>query len=127
MAFTIKQIANICKADFISAYKKEECINYLLTDSRSIVIADNCLFIALVSKYNDGHKYIEALYKKGIKNFIVSKNIELIDESGSIIKDVNIILVDNTLDALQKITSEHRKGFSYPLLTITGSNGRTIV
>ena len=39
----------------------------------------------------------------------------------------NFILVDNTLDALQKLGAAHRSRFSIPVIGITGSNGKTIV
>src|SRR5204862_6623565 len=41
--------------------------------------------------------------------------------------DAGFILVKDTLVALQSIAAEHRKGFSIPVIGITGSNGKTIV
>ncbi|RLD53584.1 MAG: bifunctional UDP-N-acetylmuramoyl-tripeptide:D-alanyl-D-alanine ligase/alanine racemase, partial [Bacteroidetes bacterium] len=72
------------------------------------------------SKKNNGHKFIDGLYEKGIRNFIVSEDHFHFD-------DANVILVENTLDALQKLTAFHRREFDIPVIGITGSNGKTIV
>ena len=41
--------------------------------------------------------------------------------------DANFLMVDDTLKALQILASHHRKQFNYPVIGITGSNGKTIV
>ncbi len=41
--------------------------------------------------------------------------------------EANFLVVSNTLDALQQLTAHHRKQFNYPVIAITGSNGKTIV
>ena len=42
-------------------------------------------------------------------------------------QDPVFILVPDTLAALQKLAARHRKQFSYPVIAVTGSNGKTIV
>ena len=64
MTYKISQIAKIIKAqpgDFIN-YP----ISALLTDSRSLTFPEETLFFALVTERNDGHRYIEELYRKGV-------------------------------------------------------------
>ena len=41
--------------------------------------------------------------------------------------DANFIFVDDTLIALQNLAAHHRSQFNYPVIGITGSNGKTIV
>ncbi len=41
--------------------------------------------------------------------------------------DANILLVDDSLKAMQKLAAFHRKQFEIPIIGITGSNGKTIV
>ena len=41
--------------------------------------------------------------------------------------DANFLLVKDTLRALQKLATHHRKRFSIPVIGITGSNGKTVV
>jgi alanine racemase len=71
---------------------------------------------------NDGHQFIESLYKIGIRQFIVQKTIDV-----SQYPDANFIVVSNVIDALQKIVTTYRTQFSIPVIGITGSNGKTIV
>ena len=98
-------------------------ISWLLTDSRSLCFPTETLFFALVTKTNDGHNYIKELFKRGVRNFVVSRlpdNLENYKES-------NFLLVRNTLSALQLLAAEHRKNFDIPVIGVTGSNGKTMI
>ena len=98
-------------------------INRLLTDSRALSFPEGTLFIALVSDRNDGHKYIQSLYKKNVHCFMVSQVLPEFKKY----KDASFILVKDTLKALQELTANHREMHSIPVIGITGSNGKTIV
>ncbi len=98
-------------------------INHIITDSRKLFSPDNSLFVAIDGKRHDGHDYIPELYEKGIRNFLVSKTIN----SPEKYKKANFIEVPNAIGALQQLASYHRNQFSYPVIGITGSNGKTIV
>jgi len=120
LSYSIREIAEVIFGDLKAATDPNESISDIIIDSRRLISPENCVFIALVTRKNDGHKYIRELYDKGIRNFIVS-NPDFIPEKS------NCILVDDTLVALQKITAYHRKKFDIPVIGITGSNGKTIV
>lgn len=49
----------------------EATIGFVLTDSRSLCFPEETLFFALKSERNDGHNYIEDLYHRGVRNFVV--------------------------------------------------------
>ena len=100
-----------------------ENIRILLTDSRSLSEPAVTLFFALVTEYNDGHRYIPDLYEKGVRNFVVQHDFEGSDR----IPDAQLIWVDNTLTALQEMAATHRQKFDIPIIGIAGSNGKTIV
>ncbi len=120
--YTIREIADIVGGNIISQDFNDQAVTDILIDSRRLITPGRCIFIALKTKKNDGHKYIDELYNKGIRNFIISDpDIKLKRE------DVNCIYSENTLEALQKLTAAHRKRFSIPIIGITGSNGKTIV
>jgi alanine racemase len=121
LAYSIQHIAKVISADF-SIQKKEAVVNSLLTDSRRLLYPSTTLYFALTSTQNDGNLYINELIDRGVENFVVAKNFDY--EGG---KQVNFLKVDNVLDALQKIASSHRQQFNYPVIGITGSNGKTIV
>ena len=107
-----------------SFFKKEtnDTILHLAYDSRKIQSAENTLFFALKTAHADGHQFIESAYKKGVRNFVIAQEIDLTPLSNA-----NIILVENTLAALQKLAAYHRSQYSIPIIGITGSNGKTIV
>ena len=118
--YTIREIAEITGGEILFDLNDDKNIHDILIDSRRLISPANCLFIPLKTKKNDGHKFIEEVYHKGVRNFLVSKpDIQF--------KDSNCILVDDTLEALHKISTAHRKKFDIPIIGITGSNGKTIV
>jgi alanine racemase len=119
-SYQISEIAQIIGAD--ASISTDETIRDLLTDSRTYIGGDGFLFFALKSKKNDGHRYIEQLYKKGVRSFVVSEKI-----SGERFPRANILCVKNPINALQELAASHRQRFSYPVVGITGSNGKTIV
>lgn len=121
MSYSIIDIANILQIN--TSNLKHYTISTLLTDSRQVFYAEESLFFALTTAYNDGHKYIIELYDLKVRNFVVSK----IEPHWKNLADANFLLVDDTLKALQKISISHREHFSMPVVGITGSNGKTIV
>lgn len=122
-AYTITEIAKILKGDFINLAFEDSPVKQIVIDSRKLISPDFSIFFALVTKRNDGHKYIEELYEKGVRNFVVSYKPECIDSC----MEANFILVKNGLNALQQLAIFHRKKFNIPVLGITGSNGKTII
>lgn len=102
---------------------KEEGIVALHTDSRKAIGTDGAVFFAIRGIHHDGHRYLHALYDKGVRQFIVEHES---DELNSL-KEANILLVDSSIHALQTMVSYHRSQISIPVIGITGSNGKTIV
>lgn len=121
MEYSIKEIADIIGAT--CSKLKDSTISILLTDSRSLSFPEQSLFFAIKTKTNDGHKYIEELYKLRVRNFVVS---EMRPEFGKM-KEANFLVVKDTVRALQRLAVFHRKRFNIPVIGITGSNGKTVV
>lgn len=121
MEYSIKEIAEITGA--VGSKLKDSTISILLTDSRSLSFPEQSLFFALKTKTNDGHKYIEELYKLRVRNFVIS---EMHPEFAKM-KEANFLVVKDTLRALQRLATFHRKRFNIPVIGITGSNGKTVV
>lgn len=122
MSYNIKDIAEILSADF--KFSRDAEIDWLLIDSRSLSFPESTLFFALHSKRGDGHKYVGELYVKGVYNFVIDSMTEELED---LCPDANFIVVDDTLNALQKLAQVHRSSFNIPVIGITGSNGKTIV
>lgn len=120
MQYTIQDIQSIINAKGIVV--ENTTIEYLVIDSRKIIFPNNSLFFALHSDRRDGHNFIEEAYQRGIRNFIVEKSIDF-----NKFPNTNFLLVHNSLNALQTLVAKHRSQFQYPVIGITGSNGKTIV
>jgi len=97
-------------------------ISQILTDSRKITDAQTSLFFALSGKRNP-HQYIAEIYGKGVRSFVITET----DFNTNLFPNANFIWVEDSLLALQKLASHHRNQFNYPVIGITGSNGKTIV
>jgi alanine racemase len=97
-------------------------ISYLLIDSRKLVFPSATLFFAIKSATGDGHAFIQELYQAGVRNFIVSVLPPLEEYP-----EACFFLVTNVVYALQQLGAYHRSQFEYPVIAITGSNGKTIV
>ena len=121
MTYSISQIATLIGARRIG--NTEGNLSFLLTDSRSLSFPEETLFFALRSKRNDGHRYIEELYNRGVRNFVV----EGTDEKHKALEGANFLVVKDTLAALQRLAERHRDEFNIPIVGITGSNGKTVV
>ena len=117
--YSAAQIAGITRGKFI-CQSGEGMVQHLVYDSRRIAQPETSLFFALVTGQDDGHRFLEEAYKKGVRNFVVQSQVATLPGS-------NIIQVGDTLEALQQLATEHRKKFSFPVIAITGSNGKTIV
>lgn len=117
------EILSILNAELMSPNPDAIEVKDVLIDSRRLITPDNCMFFALVSARNDGHKYIDDLYSRGVRVFVVSRDLA----SYKVYKDAHFFKVENTLEALQSMASFHRKQFQLPVIGITGSNGKTIV
>ena len=99
-----------------------DTIRYLVTDSRHFQTRKGAVFVAITGQQHNGHKYLKDAYQKGIRNFVVSQTEFLGD-----LPDSNVIEVSDALAALQRLATAHRNQFDYPVIAVTGSNGKTIV
>jgi Alr-MurF fusion protein len=121
MKYPIEHIAAIVHGSFLGSHSNPS-VEHPLLDSRKLVFPDTSLFFALQGGRRDGHAFIDELYKRGVRNFVVSRIIQASD-----FPDANFILVADSLKALQELAAHHRSEFGIPVIGITGSNGKTMV
>ncbi len=214
MAYSIQQIHEIIGGEFFQqarggANKGQEgvravnvaspagstLIENLLLDSRRLIFPSTSLFFALKGPRRDGSRFVEELYRRGVRNFVLqgspaeapdqstgkparsaatparsaatparsaatpakstgasvhpvtapaqstgasvhpvtapAQSAAAIpghpDGSHSSLPDANILIVPDTLAALQRLAAFHRQQFTIPVIGITGSNGKTTV
>ena len=119
MTYTIEKVATLIGARRYGDYDMN--VRWLLTDSRSLCFPEETLFFALHTKRNDGHRYIDDLYRRGVRSFVV----EQVPDRPQ--PDANYLKVPSSLAALQRLAERHRDEFNCPVVGITGSNGKTMV
>ncbi|WP_306352093.1 bifunctional UDP-N-acetylmuramoyl-tripeptide:D-alanyl-D-alanine ligase/alanine racemase [Flavobacterium sp. '19STA2R22 D10 B1'] len=120
MSLIIQNISHVINAKWFGI--DETClIDNVSIDSRSLQNNNHTLFFALVGQNHDSHLYISKLIAKGVKNFVVHHIPQDLEAKA------NFLVVENTLEALQNFARYYRKLFSFPIIGITGSNGKTIV
>ena len=101
----------------------DQSIRFLSFDSRTILSGKETLFFALKTDRNDGHLFINDAIAKEVSSFVV----EELPAKTQANEGVHFIVVKNSLAALQMLAAYHRQRFTYPVVGITGSNGKTIV
>ncbi len=101
----------------------------LLTDSRFISQPAQSIFFAIEGERHNGHQFIDELYQKGVREFVVEKKAMSNDFKNHLSKlaDAKFFLVENAIRALQNLAAKHRQQFDIQVVGITGSNGKTIV
>lgn len=120
--FDSVQINEIVCGKIIHA-EKNIVVGEYLTDSRLALFPSKTIFFAIKTEHNDGHRYIDALYQKGVRAFVVSDpEFPFSDYEAAV-----FILVENVVGALQDLAQFHRNRLNAKVVAITGSNGKTIV
>ena len=88
----------------------------LSTDTRKIF--KNCIFFALKGESFNGNLFAQEALDKGAQKVIV-------DEKAFHKNTSETILVENVLLTLQELAKFHREFLGLPIISLTGSNGKT--
>lgn len=88
----------------------------ICTDTRKI--APNSLFFALKGENFDANSFAQEALNKGAL-FVVIDNKKYLTDADK------MILVTDSLKALQALANYHRKQLGLPIIALTGSNGKT--
>ncbi len=103
-------------------------IRHLLTDSRQLASEpDATLFFALKTQKNDGARYIPSLIEKGVHCFVLNEEQYYTILLQTTPQHTILLLVEDTLAALQQLAAYKRSLYHGPVIGITGSNGKTVV
>jgi Alr-MurF fusion protein len=119
--YSIQHIAAVTGGKLLQLHSDDN-IEHLLLDSRRLIFPATSLFFALKGPRRSGVVFIDDLYQKGVRNFVVSSAIDTTNYP-----EANFILVADTVAALQQLVAFHRSSINIPVIGITGSNGKTIV
>jgi Alr-MurF fusion protein len=122
--YTISQIATVIKAKTFSK-NVDDPIEHILLDSRKLLFPSSSIFFALYGQRRNGNLFIEELYHKAVRCFVVDENFS--EEAELQFPLAAFLHVTDVLQALQLLTAFHRQQFTIPVIGITGSNGKTMV
>lgn len=86
------------------------------TDTRKI--SPNSLFIALKGDNYNANEFAQEALNKGALFVIIDDKKYYTDEN-------KMLLVNNSLQALQELANYHRNQLGLPIIALTGSNGKT--
>jgi len=100
--------------------KKKNQYNFknISIDSRTLL--KNDLFIAIKGKNFDGHSFLQEVLRKGVKSVVIKEGMQKLLPS-----DFPYWVVNDTLEAFQKLSLLKRKKLNIPIVAITGSVGKT--
>lgn len=117
----LTDIQKTTKAELFSQHPDTDIVE-LLIDSRKIINPSTAMFIAIKGTHRDGHQFIGDAYNKGVRSFLISEEV-----ATEQFPDASFVKVNDTLSALHQLAAAHRKQFEFPVIGITGSNGKTII
>lgn len=113
----IKEAAEILNAQCIGSCEPDKYIIGTCIDSRKV--NENNLFIPIKGLTTNGHSYISDAIKKGAVATLWNK-----DEPNPP-EDIAVLLVDDTVNALQELALAYRNQLNIKIIGVTGSNGKT--
>jgi UDP-N-acetylmuramoyl-tripeptide--D-alanyl-D-alanine ligase len=96
----------------------ESLVRRLCTDSRRVEPGD--LFVALPGERFDGHSFVPEVAAKGAAAVVVARG-----HAPAGLGSCAVIAVDDTRQALGRLSARYRRRFSIPVLAVGGSNGKT--
>ncbi|MBR3854034.1 MAG: alanine racemase [Tidjanibacter sp.] len=118
MNYSLKDIARIAGGTLVGA---DRCVGRVITDSRhSFATEQNPLFVAIGGVNHDGHNFIDDLYRRGLRAFMVERDLNF-----GAWPEAGFVVVERSLRALQKVAADYRAGFRGTVVAITGSTGKT--
>lgn len=112
---SIAQLANMLGIKWQG--NSETVVTGVTIDSRKIEKGN--LFVPFKGEHTDGHVYVEQALKNGAAVALWQKDVPNPPDNAE------LLIVDDTLEALQKIASSYLQEVKPKVIGITGSNGKT--
>ena len=117
MKYTLSEIAAVCGGELTG---RDGAVGSVTVDSRGSLAGADTLFVGVAGRNHDGHDYIEELYRRGVRAFLVERDMAALPDAG-------FVRVASAVDALQALAADWRRRFKGTVVGITGSNGKTVV
>ena len=120
MEFSLSELNNVLGDIKNKGDWKKDFLNFknISIDSRTLL--ENDLFIAIKGKNFDGHIFLSEVLNKGVKSVVIKKGMQKL-----LPNNFPCWVVNDTLEAFQKLALLKRKKLNIPIVAITGSVGKT--
>ena len=118
MRYRLSEIAQICEGKLLG---RDLEVTSVVTDSRACAFCEGAIFVAMRGTNYDSHNFIADMYGRGVRAFMVEHSCDITPEHAG------CVVVENSIEALQKLAAAHRNTFKGTVVGITGSNGKTVV
>jgi len=120
MEFSLSELNNVLGDIKNLGEGKRDSLNFknISIDCRTLL--KNDLFIAIEGKNYDGHSFLPNVLDKGVKSVVIKKGMQRLLPS-----NFPYWVVNDTLEAFQKLALLKRKKLNIPMVAITGSVGKT--
>ncbi|WP_324607774.1 UDP-N-acetylmuramoyl-tripeptide--D-alanyl-D-alanine ligase [Paenibacillus sp. IHBB 10380] len=116
MRKTLGEVAVMCGGNLVNKQNEDTVIHGVIRDSRHM--SEGCLFIPIVGENYDGHAFVAEGLRTGAGGALWQRDRGTPPEGA-------IIEVDDTLEALQKLSKAYLREVGSKVVGITGSNGKT--
>ena len=117
----LKDILKVTNGKLIIGKEEEICEDFC-RDSREI--KENDIYLGIKGETINGSIFFEEAFSKGAKGAIL-QDIEISEEQIKKYENKFIIIVKNTIEAMQQIAEYKRNLYNIPVIAITGSVGKT--
>lgn len=114
---SLEEIASMCGAVNDCSQFADVPVQGVTIDSRKI--GQGNLFVPFKGEKTDGHQFVQAAIKQGAAAALWQKDVPNPPE------DLPILIVEDTLIALQELARSYRNSLDIHVVGITGSNGKT--
>ena len=114
---SVDGIIRMLDADYIDNDDIQKRVCGVCIDSRKVV--EGNLYVPIKGANNNGHEFVQQAIQKGAAATLWNRDEAFPPEN------ITVILVDDTLAALQKLAAVYRQQLSMKVIGITGSNGKT--
>lgn len=129
---TVRNVLEITHGHLIGQIDEEKRQEILSTEIKSLAIdsrkvKEGCLFVAIVGEKVDAHKFVPASCELAAACLVQEDEQEIISKADGETIPANkaVIMVDDTIKAMQAIAAYVRGFYKYPVIGVTGSVGKT--
>ena len=117
-SITVADICNATGGQLLWGESDKVCDGGVFIDSREA--KKDSVFVPIIGARVDAHEFIPDVLKNGAGCVISSAEVERPEDT-----EGSCVIVDDTLDALQKLAAWYRRRFDIPVIGVTGSVGKT--